>query len=102
MESSDYEQTSTARMVVTFLGGLAVGYGLALLLAPRTGRETRAMLSDYAQSTGETLSGMARSAVDSAKQAAATASQKLSDTMKSTQQRTGAAASAAASELERH
>lgn len=102
MEASDYEQTSATRTIVTFLGGLAVGYGLALLLAPRTGRETRAMLSDYAQSTGETLSSMARSAVDSAKQAAQSASQKIGETMKSAGQRGASAANAAASEIERH
>lgn len=102
MDESDYEQTSATRTVITFLGGLAVGYGLALLLAPRTGRETRAILGDYAQQTGETLSNMARSAVDTAKQAAQSASQKIGETMKGAQQRGTAAANAAASELERH
>ncbi len=76
---NDQEYISSPRLIASFLGGLAIGYGVALLFAPRSGKETRAMLSDYAQSTGETISNMARNAVDSAKEAAESAGQKASE-----------------------
>ena len=75
----DQEYISSPRLIASFLGGVAIGYGVALLFAPRTGRETRAMISDYAQSTGETISKMARDAADSAKEAAESAGQKVSE-----------------------
>ena len=74
-----YESTSATRTIMTFLGGLAVGYGVALLFAPRSGRETRQMITDYAQSTGDKISTMARSAIDSARQSAESATQKVGD-----------------------
>lgn len=73
------ENTSNTRAVLSFLGGLAVGYGIALLFAPRTGRETRQMISDYAQSTGERISGAARSAMKSTRQAAESAGERAGE-----------------------
>ena len=73
-----YESSATSS-ILTFLGGLAIGYGAALLFAPRSGRETRQMITDYAQTTGEKISTMARSAFDSARQSAESASQKVGD-----------------------
>ncbi|MHB1950261.1 MAG: YtxH domain-containing protein [Acidiferrobacteraceae bacterium] len=67
MEASETE-TSGYGMLMTFFGGLVIGYGAALLLAPRSGRETRALLGDYAQST-----------LDSAKSAVQSASSKVGD-----------------------
>lgn len=61
MESTESSTTGYG-MFMTFLGGLAVGYGAALLLAPRSGRETRAILSDYAQSTMSSAKGAAQAA----------------------------------------
>ena len=74
-----YESTSATRTIMTFLGGLAVGYGVALLFAPRSGRETREMITDYAQSAGERISTIAKSAIDSARQSAETAGQRVGE-----------------------
>lgn len=70
-------EASSGRVLLSFIGGLAVGYGLALLFAPRTGRETRDAIGSYARSTGEALSSMARNAMDAARQAAEKGSEKL-------------------------
>lgn len=77
-----HREGSTGRVLISFIGGVAVGYGLALLFAPRTGRETREALGTYARSTGESLSSMARSAMSAARQAAESSTQKLSGAMK--------------------
>jgi len=61
MDSTE-SSTSGYGIFMTFLGGLAVGYGAALLFAPRSGRETRAILSDYAQSTVSSAKGAAQAA----------------------------------------
>jgi gas vesicle protein len=43
-------------MLVPFLAGGLVGAGVALLLAPKSGRELRKDIRDIAASTGETIS----------------------------------------------
>ena len=78
IETQEYG-ASGAKLAMTFLGGLAVGYGIALLFAPRTGKETRAMLSDYAQTTGQRVSTLARDAAESAKNVAASAGRRVND-----------------------
>lgn len=72
-------ESSGFKTLLTFVGGIAVGYGVALLFAPRSGRETRQMISEYANNTSERISDMARSAMDSARQAADRVSQRASD-----------------------
>jgi len=42
-------------MVVPFLAGGLVGAGIALLLAPKSGRELRKDIRDIATSTGDTI-----------------------------------------------
>lgn len=93
----DHYEGSATRSIFTFLGGLAVGYGVALLLAPRSGRETRQMITDYAQSTSEKITNMARSAYDSARQSAESASQKVGDYVDEQRAKIKSAASSAAS-----
>lgn len=73
------ESNATGRALLIFLGGLAVGYGIALLSAPRTGRETRQILTDYAQTTGERISSAARSAMGSARRGGERAAQKAGE-----------------------
>ncbi|MHB1528748.1 MAG: YtxH domain-containing protein [Acidiferrobacteraceae bacterium] len=63
MEASETESSGYG-MLMTFLGGLALGYGAALLFAPRSGRETRAILGDYAQSTIDSTKGAVRTATE--------------------------------------
>jgi len=86
---NDQDYVSSPRLLASFLGGVAIGYGVALLFAPRTGKETRAMLGDYAQSTGETLSNMARRAADSAKEVAESARQKVGEYAENAGQKAG-------------
>ncbi len=93
-------EASTGRVLISFIGGLAVGYGLALLFAPRTGRETREAIGSYARSTGESLSTMARNAIDAARQAAESGTQKLAEATKRGQVRAEETASTLGSELE--
>lgn len=93
-------EASTGRVLISFIGGLAVGYGLALLFAPRTGRETREAIGTYARSTGESLSSMARNAMDAARQAAESGTQKLAAATKRGQAHTEEAVSSLGSELE--
>jgi len=91
-----YEESfSTPRAVLTFIGGLAVGYGIALLFAPRSGRETRQMLTDYAQSTGERVSGAAREAMRSARKVGEGASEKASEYAEEARAKARAAAASA-------
>lgn len=105
MES--YGTNNTTRTVVAFLGGVAIGYGMALLFAPRSGRETRAMLGDYAQQTGEAISSFTRTAADSAKEASQRMGQRVGEyvergreKIKGAQQGAAAAASSAGKTLE--
>lgn len=84
-------------MFMTFLGGLAVGYGAALLMAPRSGRETRALLGNYAQST-----------IDNAKTAVQSASDRVDDfvdenkeRVRNVQARVASAGRAAAEEVQK-
>lgn len=97
-----YESTSATRTIMTFLGGLAVGYGVALLFAPRSGRETREMITDYAQSAGERLSTIAKSAIDSARQTAETASQRVGEYVDEARTKVSKTASSAARSASTH
>lgn len=97
-----YESTSATRTIMTFLGGLAVGYGVALLFAPRSGRETREMITDYAQSAGERISTIAKSAMDSARQSAETASQRVGEYVDEARSKATKAASSAARSSSTH
>ncbi|MHB1514109.1 MAG: YtxH domain-containing protein [Acidiferrobacteraceae bacterium] len=65
MEASETESSGYG-MLMTFLGGLALGYGAALLFAPRSGRETRALLGDYAQSRIDSTKSAVRTATERA------------------------------------
>jgi gas vesicle protein len=93
-------EASTGRVLISFIGGLAAGFGLALLFAPRAGHETREALTNYARSTGETLSSLARNAVDAARQATESGTEKLASVTKRGQARAEETASSLSSELE--
>jgi gas vesicle protein len=49
------------KMVLALLGGAAIGAGAALLMAPQTGRATRAMLQDKATKYGHDLQDLVES-----------------------------------------
>jgi gas vesicle protein len=50
MEEKDY---SAGSLVASFLLGGIVGAGIAILLAPQSGRETREKIKEYAESVKE-------------------------------------------------
>jgi len=47
MYRNDYQESGTS--LLSFLAGTVIGAGIALLYAPKTGKETRELLSDYGQ-----------------------------------------------------
>lgn len=47
---SDRQGFGGAHLMLAFLGGAAIGAGVALLAAPKSGRETREQLGDYVAS----------------------------------------------------
>lgn len=49
------EEGDVEGLIVAFLGGVLVGAAAGLLLAPKSGRETRATLKEYAQQAEEEL-----------------------------------------------
>ncbi len=62
------------KVVVGFLSGAAIGAGLALLFAPKSGKETRKQIKDMAERVGEEvkenyekISGKAKTFIDDAK-----------------------------------
>lgn len=57
------------RMVAAFLGGVAVGAGVALLTSPRSGRENRQQIAEYARS-GKDKAGRVPHAANAAADAA--------------------------------
>lgn len=54
---------------VTFLAGLAIGFGAGLLLAPQSGERTRRQLHDLAEDFGERASTIAGEASDAVREA---------------------------------
>lgn len=75
------QDDSTGSKVMMFLGGVAVGYVVATLLAPKSGREVRSSLSDYAKNTTGTMSGAVRNAVGAAREATRTVTRRMADAM---------------------
>lgn len=55
---------STGTVVVSFLAGAALGAGLALLYAPKSGRETREQIADLADDAVEKIKEYAKDAQD--------------------------------------
>jgi gas vesicle protein len=75
---------STGAFFLGLFAGAAIGAGLGLMLAPKSGRETREQLSDSARSFGKTVSKSVddlaergRGAVDKAREMASNAGDQL-------------------------
>lgn len=73
------EQSMAWPIVGAALGGVVVGAAVALLFAPKTGREMRGDLSDYVGKKREQLMDATKSAVDSTKSSIDSAKDKVSD-----------------------
>jgi gas vesicle protein len=68
MNMSDNERgTGLATVVVSFLAGAAIGSGLALLLAPKTGREVREQIKDLTEDAVDKIKDYAKDAQDKLK-----------------------------------
>jgi gas vesicle protein len=61
MEEKDY---GTGSLVASFLLGGIVGAGIAILLAPRSGRETREKIKELAETVKEKIAASVESAKD--------------------------------------
>lgn len=58
----DDNGVSTGTVIVSFLAGAALGAGLALLYAPKSGRETREQIADLADDAVEKIKEYAKEA----------------------------------------
>ncbi|HNX96208.1 MAG TPA: YtxH domain-containing protein [Candidatus Aminicenantes bacterium] len=65
------EEKTGLKVVVSFLSGAAIGAGLALLFAPKSGKETRQQIKELADRVGDgvkdnydKISGKAKSFID--------------------------------------
>ena len=56
------EERDSSDVLFTLLIGTAVGVGLALLFAPRSGKETRAQLNDWLEELQEKGNGLLKKA----------------------------------------
>lgn len=74
-------QDRSGSKVIMFIGGVAFGYALATLLAPKSGREVRSSLTDYAKNTTSSVSGAVKSAVGSAREATRSVTRRVADAM---------------------
>ncbi|NMC74809.1 MAG: YtxH domain-containing protein [Geobacteraceae bacterium] len=62
--SGEDRGSSLATVVVSFLAGAAIGSGLALLFAPKTGREVREQIRDMTEDAVDKIKEYAREAQD--------------------------------------
>jgi gas vesicle protein len=67
--ANDDRGTSLAAVVVSFLAGAAIGSGLALLFAPKTGREVREQIKDLTEDAVDRIKDYARDAQEKIKSA---------------------------------
>jgi gas vesicle protein len=61
---SDERGAGAGTVFLSFLAGAAVGAGVALLLAPKTGEEFRAKIADLAEDAVDTIKEYAKEAQD--------------------------------------
>ncbi len=64
MYRDDYQNSGTS--LLSFLAGTVIGAGIALLYAPKTGKETREILVDYGQDLREKTANFPGNAYHSA------------------------------------
>ena len=68
--SSDDRSTGTSGVIVSFMLGALSGAAFAILFAPRSGRETRDMLSDKLRETAERSRRLGEQAVEKGREVA--------------------------------
>ena len=72
--SSDERNAGTSGVVLSFLLGALSGAALAILFAPRSGRETREILSDKLRETADRSRRLGEQAIEKGREAAEDAS----------------------------
>ncbi len=72
--SSDDRSTGTSGVILSFMLGALSGAALAILFAPRSGRETREMLSEKLRETAERSRRLGEQAVEKGREVAEEAS----------------------------
>jgi len=81
---SDNEHgANLATVVVSFLAGAAIGSGLALLFAPKTGREVREQIRDLTDDAVDKIKDYAKDAQEKVKVYAKDAQEKVKSTYES-------------------
>jgi len=81
---SDNESgTNLATVVVSFLAGAAIGSGLALLFAPKTGREMRDQIKELTEDAVDKIKDYAQDAQEKVKDYARDAQEKVKATYES-------------------
>ena len=85
----------------SFVRGAMIGAGLALLLAPRSGRETREILSDRGMEFRDKATEIARDTSSRAQTYISDARNKLNDTMRGVKEGIAESSSEANKELKR-
>jgi gas vesicle protein len=81
--SDDERGTNLATVVVSFLAGAAIGSGLALLFAPKTGREVREQIKDLTEDAVDKIKDYAKEAQEKVKDYAKDAQEKVKATYES-------------------
>ena len=66
---SDEQGVSAGTVLVSFVAGAAIGAGLALLYAPKSGREMRENIADLTEDAGDKIKEYAKEAQDKIKTA---------------------------------
>jgi len=80
---SDDRETGLATIVVSFLAGAAIGSGLALLFAPKTGKEVREQIKDLTDDAVDKIKVYAKETQEKVKDYARDAQEKVKSTYES-------------------
>jgi len=80
---SDDRETGLATVVVSFLAGAAIGSGLALLFAPKTGKEVREQIKDLTDDAVDKIKVYAKETQEKVKDYARDAQEKVKSTYES-------------------
>jgi len=83
MNMSDDRETGLATVVVSFLAGAAIGSGLALLFAPKTGKEVREQIKDLTDDAVDKIKVYAKETQEKVKDYARDAQEKVKSTYES-------------------
>ena len=90
----------TGPKIMLFVSGVALGYAAATLFAPRSGRETRSSLSEFAKTKSDRMSGAVRDAVGAARDATRSVTRRVADAMDQGGEKARGAVAAAAASVE--